>query len=154
MECPETTDVDLRKGITVAAWFRSDQGTRAQVLLAKGDAWRLQQNAQGALEFVLSGPLQERAPRPRPLNLVTPNRTADGQWHHVAATYNGSRAVLYLDGVEAAAVVAAGPVTVNNSPISVGDPAEPRSGGVGLLEDARVYTQSLGAAEVQALSRE
>lgn len=154
MECPESTDVDLRKGITVAAWFRSDQGTRAQVLLAKGDAWRLQQNAQGALEFVLSGPLQERAPRPRPLNLVTPNRTADGQWHHVAATYNGSRAVLYLDGVEAAAVVAAGPVTVNNSPITVGDPAEPRSGGVGLLEDARVYTQSLGAAEVQALSRE
>ena len=77
---------------------------------------------------------------------VTP---AVGTWQHVAATYDGSVARLYVDGVQRASAAFSG---------SVGSSTQWRIGAFdgspagffdGLVDNVRIYDRALGAAEIQ-----
>ncbi|USN98302.1 MAG: hypothetical protein H6810_08965 [Phycisphaeraceae bacterium] len=65
-----------------------------------------------------------------------------GEWHHVALTYDGKRAVVYLDGVEAARSETAGSAAYSDLPLYIG--AEPNERGdpiglfVGEIDEVRV----------------
>lgn len=131
-----------------AAWVRPQAvQPGAMALLALGDV------AGGAARALL---LVDGKPALRvgTATLVAPRALASGRFAHVAASWNGSEGVLYVDGQE----VARGPLAdagalaprLSVAPVLPGAlPAAPHFGGD--LVDARIEDGALSAQAVQAL---
>ena len=62
-----------------------------------------------ALGAAAAAPLAARTFAPHGAPLAAP-RLRDGQWHHVAATYDGTSIRLYADGGEIGNARASGPI--------------------------------------------
>jgi hypothetical protein len=70
-------------------------------------------------------------------------------WTHVAATYDGATAVIYVDGFEVASESAS--ETFKESDWLIGSQRAADTFG-GLIDDVRVYDYALSATEVEALA--
>ena len=76
---------------------------------------------------------------------------ADGTWHHVAGTYDGSELRLYVDGVLDASLSASAGVSSTVDDLLIG---RNWSGGYlfgGVLDDLRIYGRALAPAEIQVI---
>jgi hypothetical protein len=77
-------------------------------------------------------------------------------WSHVAATYNGSKLILYVNGVAAGSLNVTGTTCSNNEPLAVGAKNAPSKGLLeafwdGQLDDVRIYNKALTAKQIAAL---
>ncbi len=78
-------------------------------------------------------------------------------WTHVAATYNGSRLVIYIDGVAAGSLNVTGTTCSNDEPLAVGAKNAPAKGILeafwdGRLDDVRIYKKALTATRIARLA--
>ena len=73
-----------------------------------------------------------------------------GAWEHVAATYDGSTARFYVDGVEVASSPFAGVVGNSNTWRIGAYGATPAGFFDGLVDNVRIYDRALSASEVQS----
>ncbi len=74
-------------------------------------------------------------------------------WYHAAATYDGSTMRLYLNGTEVGSVAESGSIARGRSvPINLGRSPEGSNYLRGAMDDVRVYSSTLTAAEVAALA--
>jgi len=83
---------------------------------------------------------------------TTVDFTADGQWHHIAATLDGAEQRLYLDGDLIATVPNAGAFAANANPVILGS-----DGGGGRyidasFDDVRFYRSALSEKEIEDLA--
>jgi hypothetical protein len=77
----------------------------------------------------------------------------DGMWHHVAITWNGSIKRLYVDGTQVATETT--PLTTGGGPTSFGadyDANVATNFYPGALDELRIYSRALSAAEVATLA--
>ena len=83
-------------------------------------------------------------------NYVDSGRTPTvGQWQHVAATYDGTTARFYVDGVETASAPYSGNVGDANS-WRIGAYGSPATGFFdGLVDNVRIYDRALSASEIE-----
>jgi len=149
-------------GLTLMGWVHVRTITTGnQTVLGRGNSdtdWLLQlRNRARRLTFVLAS---GSAVRTLNVNLAA-NALAAGDWHHVAATYDGSRMRIYLDGVLRGNRAASGQVVSASNPnLPVGVGAQPqtptrwRNGIPGALDDVRLYKRTLTAVEIQAAMNE
>lgn len=149
-------------GLTLMGWVRVRTVTTGnQTVLGRGNSdtdWLLQlRNRARRLTFVLAS---GSAVRTLNVNLAA-NTLAAGDWHHIAATYDGSRMRIYLDGVLRGNRAASGQVVSASNPnLPVGAGAQPqtptrwRNGIPGALDDVRLYKRALTAVEIQAAMNE
>ena len=72
---------------------------------------------------------------------------ADGQWHHVAGTYNGSVLHLFVDGVQDASMFALGDLAEVDAELTIGRLYAGSNSGVS-VDDARIYEYALAADDV------
>jgi hypothetical protein len=77
-------------------------------------------------------------------------------WAHVAATYNGSKLTIYINGVASGSMNVTGTTCANDEPLAVGAKNAPAKGLLeafwdGQLDDVRVYNKALTAAQIAAL---
>src|SRR5690606_20372371 len=88
------------------------------------------------------------------LNSASYRHPTDGAWVHVAATYDGSTARLYIDGTENNSITfpSAPPIGTNALPLTMGALTDGTRGFEGSMDDVRIYNVALGAAEVQNLA--
>ena len=78
----------------------------------------------------------------------------DGNWHHVAATYDGSLAKLYLDG-NLIGTSLAGTVSTNSSNFAIGAYNNGSDALFnGSIDQVRIYSSALSASDVEALASE
>lgn len=157
IECADSSDLCFRGGVAVSGWFKVRAFDRpGQTLIAKGNSWRLQrQGDRGAIEFALIGPQTGGSGRVRPPTVSSKKDFNDGQWHHVAASYDGKRIALYVDGTEEDSVAASGLVAINNLPVTLGDNGASRGRLFnGWMNDVRLYDRGLTADEIKTLAKE
>lgn len=155
VNCGDAAAFNFRDGMTVAAWIKVRAYDKAwEAFVTKGDtAWRLhRQNTTGNLVFQCNGlqPLDKSktvAAIKRPL--------ADDQWHHVAATYDGKRLAIYLDGALQDTAGMSGQIAPNSFPVMFGENAE-KPGRLfnGWMDDVRLYSYGLSDEEIRALYQE
>ena len=77
-------------------------------------------------------------------------------WTHVAGTYNGTTLTVWINGARAGSRAITGRTCVNNRPLSVGAKSDPEKGLLeafwdGQLDDLRIYSRALSAAEIRGL---
>lgn len=90
---PNEPAFDFAAAMTVEAWIKVDSFTKEwQALITKGDSsWRLHRyGVSNTLSFGTTGLSNEDLDGSAEVN--------DGQWHHVAAVFDGSWKYLYVDG--------------------------------------------------------
>jgi hypothetical protein len=118
---PDQPDFVFSSGLTVAAWINPDSVSGSQSLVRK--------RLDGSSSFLL-------AIDSRKLHFVlrlTNGRFVDvaasimpGRFTHVAATYDGNQATLYLDGAPAASARIQGAIAPGAGPILIGNDASGR----------------------------
>jgi hypothetical protein len=77
-------------------------------------------------------------------------------WTHIAGTYNGSRLVVWINGVRAGGVAITGATCSNNEPLAVAAKNAPAKSLLeafwdGQLDDIRIYRRALSATEMKGL---
>tara|TARA_R110000796_G_scaffold247356_1_gene372773 strand:- start:282 stop:2009 length:1728 start_codon:yes stop_codon:yes gene_type:complete len=81
------------------------------------------------------------------LSVTSTTSIADGSWHHVVATYNGSVAAIYIDGNLNISSGRSGIFTPGN--ITIGSSGGSSEFFNGKIASTRIYEKALTAAEVQ-----
>ncbi len=82
--------------------------------------------------------------------------TPEGEWHHIAASYDGQFANLYVDGLlqgSADGGSAGGSISYTGTPsLTIGVSAGDGSGNhfVGIIDEVKLFNTALSAAEIQA----
>ena len=98
VQISEEAPFDVTDAITISVWTRVETLDRWwQALVTKGDSsWRLHRSGDAdRLEFACDGPQSSGGGAAS----AKGNRViSDGRWHHIVATYDGSRIALYFDG--------------------------------------------------------
>ena len=139
----------------VLAWIKG--GAPGQVALSQqnGANWLMADVVEGALRTDLKKPGttgRNASPPGPPLSSST--IVTDGDWHRIAFITDGSRRILYVDGVEVA-----GDITPALEPASdglyIGAGSNLESAGFfsGLIDDVRIYETALSADEIAALAQ-
>ncbi len=156
-DCVEIADeskFDITQQITVAAWIKVNAFNRDwQAIVTKGDsAWRLQRNRNtNSLEFACTG---LKISGTQWGNLLGSMNVNDGQWHHAAGVYDGTKLYLYVDGKMDNSVKAAGSINNNDERVYIGENSEiPQRFWNGLIDDVRIYNYALSEDEIAVLCR-
>ncbi len=146
---PGSEDLHLAEAHTLEAWFRTD------VALASGEnavigkhycgyynSWFLGFNSyygtEHAAQYYVGGP--------RMTGTVSLN---DGDWHHIAGTFDGSTAILYVDGVEVDRA-SYSPGATNSLPITIGGHGAGVCAGSynGILDEVRIWSVARSAEQI------
>lgn len=147
---------NLQYEITAAAWIKADLFDSARdwdAILSQGDhSWRLSRvNKNSTVGFFCNRPGLATARAEGTINVD------DGQWHHIAGTYDGQTIKLYVDGILNVSGVGTGPIALDTVPVMIGgnyDVVDNYRTWNGLIDDARVYTYALSDAEVSSLAHQ
>lgn len=78
----------------------------------------------------------------------------DGEWHHVAGTWDGNTARIYIDGVEEASNPFAGPIATSDVPVKIG--LRGNGEGVdriftGAIDEVAIFNVGLSEEDIQHL---
>jgi len=142
----------INTAITVAAWIMTDSLSSSDVVAGKGYAWRLNGNSTNNLQFQISDTT------PSGSNATGSTNVNDGQWHHVAGTYDGTRYNLYVDGILDDSMDASGSIdTWDGYFFCIGahykkdDERDPRRFFDGLIDDVRIYDIALSESKIRQI---
>jgi len=146
VEVGNESDFDVTSQLTVSVWVKIDQFHKPfQTIISKGDTdgWVLHRDADNdRLGFSFG---QNRW-------VVSNTAVNDGQWHHIAVTYDGTKLVMFVDGRQDDENPISGPIPVNNMPVCIGE--NPTAKGRcwnGLIDDVRIYNYALNDKEIREL---
>ncbi len=136
--------------LTLAAWILPHRWNGFGPLITKGDKqFGLQQLNEKELEFWIFD--RERISLKAPL----PERWVN-QWHHLAATYDGSILRLYCDGAGLGSREYTGQIRNNPHPVNIGRNAElhgqehPGQLSNATMDEVRIYRKALSDTEIAA----
>jgi concanavalin A-like lectin/glucanase superfamily protein len=146
---------DIRDEITVACWVKLVQWNRGwQTILAKGDnSWRLSRNSHGASSTSNNSAIAMH------LSGVSTSPTGiipvdDGEWHHVAATYDGENIISYVDGRVDTIYPATGRIDLSDYPVYIAENSQARGRYFwGALDDVQIYNVSKTQEEIVELAQ-
>jgi len=142
----DASSLDLTTGMTLEAWIYPTTTSGVRDVLIK----------EGASVDIYN--LYARNGRARPESNVYVgglNRTAEGPvlkakvWTHLAGTYDGSSLRLYINGIEAANLVQAGPIATSSGPLRIGGNSIWGEFFKGRIDEVRVYNRALKSGEIQ-----
>ncbi len=156
-------DFERNQPFSIAAWVYRDTNTTEDDILEKlplwGAGWRgyglWLENGANVVKFMLASSTVETIQAATPADSLPV-----GAWHQIVATYDGSSSVsgikIYIDGQEQ--ILTTGGTTLTNTILNdvnvlIGSdaPGETCCGFDGKIDDVRVYSRALSAAEVGIL---
>ncbi|PKH40185.1 Glucose/arabinose dehydrogenase, beta-propeller fold [Nocardioides alpinus] len=146
----DSASLDLTTGMTLSAWVRpTTLGSWRQVLLKErpqGLTYALYAtgNASGRPNATLAIGNTDR-------EVNAPSALAANVWTHLAATYDGAVARLYVNGTQVATRNQAGTLVTSTGALRIGGNAVWGEWFAGTIDDVRVYGRALTAAEVQTV---
>ena len=135
--------------ITVAGWFKLTDVTYNRFILSKYDG--LAPQTDTFLRYQAGTGLACSVGGTYAVGSAT---IVAGQWYHGACTYDGSSVRVYLDGTQIGAIAKSGSIADEAGTawlIGARTPANPTAFIAGLLDDVRIYSRALTAADLAFL---
>ncbi|MBL7189617.1 MAG: LamG domain-containing protein [Phycisphaerae bacterium] len=154
VECGNSGMFNITGQITLAAWVKPDSGFSypdwSGIIMRGGP------NID-TFAFYYNGPNQQLGFKTTGTSpawmAIAAEGLFDGQWHHVAAVYDGAVKTVYLDGEPIGTMDSTGSIETGDGRLLLGagrDLSPPTHYLVGLIDDARVYDEALAQVEIQA----
>jgi len=161
MECLQDAAFDISGAISVGAWVKLRSLTKdMQMIIFKGlRCWTLSAASEGN-SITMRIYIEKNEEYLQGLNNFPLYRTGihgdvdltDERWHHVAATYDGKKVCLYIDGRLRNFTRIRGNIATDDSIIVVGDnPEWSGDSWNGLIDDVRICSYAWSAEEVKDL---
>jgi hypothetical protein len=150
---PDSPSLDVfTTKITIELWLKSNQSGANpdwRGIFSKGNSsWRLLgTTGSGTVTFGTTGLAN--------LQLIGSRNVNDGQWHHVAAVYDGTNEYLYVDGALDVSTPNTGSISQTSDPVYIGNVANTGNSGKyyfnGLIDEVSIYNRALTASEIEAI---
>jgi hypothetical protein len=143
---PDQPDFTFDHGLTVAAWINPDGVSASQSIVRKrldGSSSFVLAIDGGKLTFAL------RLTTGRAVGISAPIKARRST--HVAATYDGTQALLYVNGAVVASAKASGAIAAGVGPVFVGNDASGREL-AGIVDDVWLNTVAAPASVIQQLT--
>jgi glucose/arabinose dehydrogenase len=143
----DAADLDFSTGLTMEAWVRPTTLS----------GWRtvaLKEAPGEALAYALYA--HDNAPRPAgtlntggvDINVMGSAALPLSTWTHLAVTYDGSNARLYVNGGQAGVLAASGDLRSTGNPLTIGGNNVWGEWFAGQIDDLRIYNRALSAGEI------
>jgi hypothetical protein len=133
---------------TVEVWFKSSTNQSNAVFVAWG---KEQSNDEFAMMLNTATTLEVGSWNSNYLFPLPAGHTAlDGQWHHMAAVWNGSTITVYFDGTAVGSVSGSFNTVLNSAGMDIGSSTGGGFKYTGAIDEVAVYSTALTAAQVQA----
>ena len=154
VECGNGAILNITEQLTLSAWVKPDAGFSypdwSGIIMRGGPNL-------DTFAFYYNGPNQQLGFKttgtdPAWMSVAAPG-LFDGQWHHVAAVYDGAVKTVYLDGEPIGTMNSTGSIETSDGRLLLGagrDLTPPTHYLVGLIDDARIYDEALTQVELQA----
>ena len=145
VEVPDHDDLRITDAITLVGWARAvDNGAN---IVGKDGASRdynihITSSNNGG-KIYLSGTTATGA-----------TTITDGEWHHVAGTWDGSEAKVYVDGVEEASAGFAGPISTSDVPVEIGFRTAGSIVFMGTIDEVAIFDQALTEDDINVIMTE
>lgn len=147
LNCTNSADLTVKNGGTISVWVKSTGvSTGWATIIGKGRySWRLCRNGTtNFASFHFNSPNYEYK--------ADGDRTIiDGQWHHLAAVYDGGSIRLYVDGLLDAFALTSEPVNERTDPVYIGNRSDADRYWIGHIDDVRIYRFAMGPQEIERL---
>ncbi|MFA5763942.1 MAG: LamG-like jellyroll fold domain-containing protein [archaeon] len=158
----DVLDFDSGDKFTISAWIKPNTGTTGNVVTKESNitpykGYGIYVGPSGKIYFELINTVTTNS-----LRIYGTKNTADGQWHHVATTYDGSKTVagtkIYIDGANDDIIsVTANTLTgdtLTSYPLEIGA----RNGAyypfTGSIDNVRIYANNLSGSDIQKIYAE
>jgi hypothetical protein len=136
VELPFESHFDLTAEIGLEAWVYPEASGPA-ALISKG-AWSLGLDASRKVTFTINGDAA----------LVSRSALNVDAWAHVAATYDGARRVIYINGTPDAEDSHTTAVATNDDPVRFGANPDGSQHFTGWLDDVRIWGRARSALQI------
>ncbi len=142
---PNSPALNMTGGITLAAWINATDLSNSPRILEKGntdDQYRLDVEG-GFLNFGLQGVAD-----------ITCDAPATGAWTHVAATWDGSNMVLYINGQPQASRTGTGTLATTSDLLGIGRKIGTSASADyfdGSIDEVRIYSRGLSLPEINTI---
>lgn len=145
---PNTAALNPSSQLTVELWCKISPGSANRVLLGKRTAPGAgQQYGLGFLDTTFSAWINCNG-----VDVMIYGRTViqPNEWYHVAEVYNGSKLVLYVNGIEDASAAATGRILSGTDSVMIGLPATLRDSALGCtIDEIRISSTARAASSLQ-----
>ncbi|MGD8787010.1 MAG: hypothetical protein PVJ60_06270, partial [Phycisphaerales bacterium] len=146
VDCGNDSIFDITEEITLAVWVNANDLNNGEhnCWLGKGDnAYAIKHQSGNNLEFfIYDGDWHST-------NYTTNIESLNGEWHHMAGTYDGNALKFYLDGVLSVTTTYASSIGTATHNVYLGENSQ-QTGRYfdGILDDARIYSRVLTQEEI------
>jgi len=155
VEISDESAFDITDEITITTWIKNNGfkywGDNDAIVHKGTDAWLLRRSGGWGAADSLLFDLEDVGT----ITTAAPVTIANDEWHHIAATYNGSEMCFYIDGQLNNSVSASGQIATNSTPVWIGNSEQSEAGDVlegGRLKDVRIYNKGLSASEIAEIA--
>lgn len=147
IDIPNESQFDFSSAFSVEAWIKvSNFDISYQPIVTKGDdSWMLQRysTTNNVELYVRTSGGNYQA--------ISTSGVNDGNWHHVAGTFDGTQAKIYVDGVLEATTATTGTLVNGNYNVNIGRNAQITSRlWDGKIDEVRIWNTAQSAANVSA----
>jgi glucose/arabinose dehydrogenase/chitodextrinase len=144
---PDAPSLRLTTGMTLEAWVYPTSVPNAwkDAVYKGNDNYYLSTSSQPNKRPVAGGTFSGSLGETFGVSALTTNT-----WTHLAGTYDGSTLRLYVNGVQVASKAQTGTLSTSSNPLTIG--GDPIYGQyfAGRIDEVRVYSSALSAAQIQA----
>ena len=150
VDCGNPPQLTIRDELTIMCWFKVASFTRTwETILGKGDnSYRLSRGdgTGNGTHMGISGTSAS------PDYFNAPTIVTDDRWHHIAGVYDGTQAIIYIDGVSDMVYPSTGQINESTYPLFIGENSQATGRHLdGLVDDVRVFNRALTAEEVKSM---
>ena len=147
VDCGNDAVFDITEQITLAIWvYANDMGNgQHNPWLGKGDnTYAIKHQSGNNVEFFIYDSTWNS------INYTTGLDGLNGEWHHMAGTFDGDEMVLYIDGAVADTLALSSTIGTATHNVTLGNNSQEAGRFFdGMLDDARIYNRALTQEEIQ-----
>jgi hypothetical protein len=147
VQVESTPAFQITDAITLMGWIKTTEAIAADIV-GKDDGSDRNYNIHVATsgKLFLNGGGRTAMPGITPIN--------DDDWHHIAGTWDGDIAIIYVDGEEEASSTFAGPIATSDVPVKIG--LRGNGEGVdrifrGVIDEVAIFNAALSGEDIQNL---
>jgi LruC domain-containing protein len=142
---PNNSTINLTNDqLTLSCWFKKNQTNDDGAFFFHNVKYILRMDQNGKISFAVYNPSWSS------LTIAWSQRIIDTDWHHVAATYDGSVMKIYLDGAHMASNNTSGNLQSSNADLKIGSQTSSNQFG-GIIDEVLLYNTALTEPEIAVI---
>ncbi|MGB9595598.1 MAG: LamG domain-containing protein [Candidatus Poribacteria bacterium] len=149
LEVKDADSLDLTTALTINCWVQIKGLTGDhQSAVEKGAAWG--PGEYNLLPVYSGNVLLQMNDLPEECDdEAIGGKVDDGEWHHIAGTWDGKTIKTYIDGKESSSLPCAGTLEKNNDPLFIGCRGGSSRWMNGVIDEIKIYNRALTADEIK-----